>query len=151
MKILLLMLLTIPGFCANIGTLLLQGTVSEDNSIVITPIGTNNISLNLISGESAKQITSVSETCNNALGYKIKLQSLNNGNLLNNAASIAYTISYSGGSYQSIPNTPLQVKNISSLTQKTTNTSEVRINIAAVPNAVSGTYSDTLTLSIEGD
>lgn len=151
MKIIVLMFLSISSFAATSGTLLLQGSVAEDNSVTITPTGTNNISLDIISGESAKLIASVSETCNNALGYKIKLQSLNNGSLLNNAASVAYTISYSGGSYQTIPNTPLQVKNISSLTQKTTNNSEVRISITATPNAVSGTYSDTLTLSIEGN
>jgi hypothetical protein len=142
---------TVSALAASSGTLTVSGTVATVNDISITPNGSNNTTLNITAGESAKNIAAVSETSNDILGYKINLSSANAGEL-QNASDVTkkttYTISYNGGSYVTPSNTPAQVKNVSSLAALTTNTSQVLINVVAFPGAVAGTYSDTITLAI---
>jgi hypothetical protein len=138
---------------ASTGSILLSGTVSAQNDIVITANGSNNTSLNITAGEVAKNIASVDETSNNATGYKIYMYSNNAGELrhsIDPSKLTTYTISYDGGSYVAPPaiGSPVQVKNVSSLAALTTDTSQVLITVAANATAIAGTYSDTLTLSI---
>ena len=145
------LLFTILTYAASTGTLLLSGTVAVVNDIVITP--SNNTTLNILSGEVAKNVGSVAETSNNVLGYKIYMYSNNAGELQHtgdNSKKTTYQVSYGGGSYVTPPlvGSPVQVKNVSSLSGLTTNNSTVLVNVTAYASAISGTYTDTITFSI---
>lgn len=138
-------------FAADTGTLLLQGVVNVVNSISIIPNGSNNTSLDIVGGESGKLVASVSETSNNLTGYKINAKSLN-GSELRNASDASkkttYTMNYNGGAAVTLTTNYQQVRNVSSLSALTTNTSNVAVNVAAFASAPAGTYSDTVTFQI---
>ncbi len=143
--------LTQHAHAADTGTLLLQGVVNVVNSIVVTPNGTNNTTLDIVNGESGKLVASVAETSNNLTGYKINAKSLNGSELRNTSDSskkTTYTLSYDGGSAVSLSTTYQEVKNVSSLTALTTNNSNVNVNVNAYASAPAGTYEDTVTFQI---
>lgn len=135
---------------ASSGTLLIMGTVSSSNDIVITP-NANATTLNITGGEVNKTVASVAETSNNLAGYKIMMKSANASKLVHNtdsSKSTGYTVSYNGGSAVTLTTSDQQVKNISALSGLTTNNSAVAVNVAAYAAAPAGSYSDTITISI---
>jgi hypothetical protein len=147
----LLAFFSASGWAASSGTLVLSGTVPLVNDLVVAANGTNNTSLNISGGESARLVASVAETSNNATGYTITLASANGGQLTNTADATkktSYQVSYNGGGYAQPSAAAATVKSVSSLGAQTTNTSAVRVNVTAYPGAPAGTYSDTLTLTI---
>jgi len=152
MKLLILFLLMVQvAQAASSGNLLLSGVVAPNNSLVITPNGTNNTTLNVTAGVSNLNVASVAETSNDGNGYKITAQSVNSGFLqLSATAKAAYTFSYNGAAAISLTNAAQTVKTSAALTQLTTATSQVVVNVTALPNALAGTYSDTVTISIVG-
>ena len=144
-------LMSASAFAASTGTLKVSGTVAVVNDLVVTPNGTNNTTLNITAGESAKNIASVAETSNNGAGYIIQVSSANAGKLVHstdNTKFTNYTISYGGSSYAAPNANPTTVKTVSSLNGLTTQSSAVSTNVTAYPSAIAGTYSDTITLSI---
>ncbi|MGE3260668.1 MAG: hypothetical protein AB7K68_02705 [Bacteriovoracia bacterium] len=151
LPLLALFLSTSAANAASSGTLLLSGVVPLVNDIAITANGSNNSTLNISGGETAKLVASVSETSNNSSGYTVTLSSANAGQLKlasDATKKTAYQISYNGGSYVSPAVSPATVKTVSSLGTLTTNSSPVRVNVTAFANAPAGTYSDTITLAI---
>jgi hypothetical protein len=139
------------ALASDTGTLLLQGVVQAQNSIVVTPNGSNNTSLNITAGENNKNVASVVETSNNLTGYKINAKSANNSELRNsNAANVktTYTLSYNGGTAVTLSNNYQQLKNVTQLNGQTSNTSNVVVNVQAFAAAPAGTYSDTVTFQI---
>lgn len=149
--VLVLSLVANQAIAASSGTLIISGTVAPVNDIVITPNLANNTSLNITGGETAKNVASVSETSNDILGYKIMISSVNAGKLkhtVDPTKLTAYTISYGGAAYSAPTALPVQVKNVSSLSALTTNTSQVLITVTALPAALAGSYTDSITLAI---
>lgn len=139
---------------ATTGTLNLSGTVAVVSELTVNPNGANNSSLDILDGEANKLVGTTTETSNNLAGYQIKLSSLNGGELRNtsdNNKKTNYTISFDGGATTAPSTTPTTVKNITSLGTLTTDTSEIRISVEALATAAAGTYTDTLTLSIESN
>lgn len=140
-----------PALAADTGTLLLQGTVAVVNSIVVTPNGSNNTSLDIVNGESNKLVASVQETSNNLAGYKINAKSLN-GSELRNASDATqkttYTLSYDGASPVTLTTAYQQMKNVTSLPGLAVDNSDVAVTVAAFASAPAGTYEDTVTLQI---
>jgi hypothetical protein len=152
MKQLLLaaLLLSNMAQAATTGTLIISGTVAAVNDLSITP-SVNAMSLNIISGEVSKQIGLATETSNSLSGYKIRMRSLNGSKLahtVDNSKNTDYTISYNNGNYVNLSMSDQDVKNVSSLNGLTTQTSDIKINVVPYPNAPSGVYSDTVTISI---
>lgn len=148
---LLATLLSTNAIAASSGTLIVSGSVAVVNNIVITPNTTNNTSLSITGGETAKNVASVSEQSNDPLGYKIFISSVNGGELRNitdPTKKTTYTISYDGAAASAPTTVAVQVKNVTSLTALTTDISAVTINVVALPAALAGTYSDTITLAI---
>lgn len=148
-----LVLLALPANsrAASSGTLLLSGTVPLVNDLAVTANGTNNTSLNITGGESARLVASVAETSNNATGYTVTLSSANGGQLKNAGSASSqttYQVSYDGGTYAQPGTAAATVKTVNALGALTTNNSAVRVNVTAFPTAPAGTYSDTLTLTI---
>lgn len=136
---------------SDTGTLLLQGTVALVNNIVITPNGSNNTSLNITGGASNVLVASVTETSNNVTGYKINVKSANGSELRNSSDATkktTYTLSYNGGSAVTLTTSYQMVKNVSTLSGLTSNSSNVNATVAAYAAAPAGTYSDTVTFQI---
>lgn len=141
----------VQSFAASTGTLLLQGTVAAVNDIVVTPNTPNNTTLDIVAGESGKNVASVAETSNNLNGYKIFISSPTGGFLVNTsdaAAKTSYKISYDGATAVTPTVAPLEVKNVTSLTGLTTDNSAVAADVTAFTTAPAGLYEDTLTVSI---
>ena len=144
-------LLASTAMAASSGTLDISGTVSPVNEIVINPNLANKDSLNILGGETAKNVASVDETSNNLNGYQIFMKSLNGGKLqhnINPTYSTAYTVSYAGGASVSLTTADQSVRNSGPLVGLTTVTSQLTVDVTAYPTAPAGTYSDTITISI---
>lgn len=133
-------------------SLFVGGTVGDASDLVITPTGTNNTTLDIVNGETAKEIAIVTETSNNPNGYKIQAYAING--YLKFAAvpsqTVNYQISYDGGAYTSLSTSaaPVDLKTSGPLTAKTTDTSTILINVIAEPNAAAGSYGDLITISM---
>lgn len=139
------------AFAASSGTLLLQGTVSSVNDIVVTPNTANNTSLNIVDGETGKNVASVLETSNNLAGYSISISSATGGELrhtVDASKKTTYKISYDGNTSVTPSISGTTVKNVSSLSGLTNDTSDVAVDVDAFATAPAGVYSDTLTISI---
>lgn len=154
--LILTVLTSTATYAASSGTLTLSGVVAAVNDITVTPNGSNNTSLNILAGESAKNVASVLESSNDINGYKIQMYSANGGQLQlagQPSKFTAYQVSYNGGSYTTPPvaASPATVKNVSSLSALSNATSAVAVNVTALPTALAGTYSDTVTFSIVGN
>lgn len=136
---------------ADTGTLLLRGEVAVVNNILVKPNGTANTNLDILGGESNKLVAAVEETSNNSTGYKINVKSQNQGELRNTkdaSRKTTYRLGYNGQSPISLTQNYQQVKNVSVLNGQTTASSNVVVDVSALPNAVAGTYEDTVTFQI---
>ncbi|MEK2643852.1 hypothetical protein [Bdellovibrio sp. BCCA] len=139
------------AMAASSGTLLLQGTVNAINDVVVTANGTNNTTLNIVAGETGKNVASVAETSNNLAGYKIYISSATGGELRNTADATkktSYKIGYDGATAVTPTVAGVMVKNVTSLTGLTNDTSDVVAEVTAYSTAPAGTYQDTLTVAI---
>jgi len=137
------------AFAASSGTLLLQGVVAATYNISVATDGANNVSLNILGGGSNQSVANVTETANNAGGYKIQASSVNNGLLKNGSIdSLAYTLKYGAGSPVSLTTSAQTVYTSPTLSSAVTNIQNVKVSHTAKPTALAGTFSDTVTLSI---
>jgi hypothetical protein len=153
---LLIAMTTASAHAASSGTLTLSGTVAAKNDVTIAPNGTNNTTLNILTGETGKNVATVTETSNDLNGYKIQMYSANGGQLQlagQSSVQTAYQVSYAGASYVTPPlaASPVTVKNVSSLNGLTSTPSAITVNVTAYPTALAGTYSDTVTFAIVGN
>ena len=138
------------SFAASSGTLTISGTVLPVNDIVISPTA-EATNLNITGGETNELVATVAETSNNLTGYKISMSSANESKLkhsVDGSKTTTYTVSYDGAAAVSLTASPAIVKNVSSLSGLTTDTSNVNVNVAAYPLAPAGNYSDVITISI---
>ena len=125
------------------GTVQLTGTVALSCTVAVTDLKQQ---LNLVSGESSKQVGTVVETCNSGNGYTVTLNSANGGSLKNTSggnASVSYTVSYDG--QNGGLNNGMQVSRSSAQFAKNV---PLAVSIQGNNNAVAGSYSDTVTITI---
>ncbi|WP_207480619.1 spore coat protein U domain-containing protein [Arenibaculum pallidiluteum] len=128
------------ALAATSGTIRLNGTVSATCSIAVTD---GNQTLNLTGGENDKQVGTVVESCNSGAGYTVTVSSSNGGQLRNGNATVGYTLRYDTQSGNL--NGPLAVSRDQAQFGKTVT---VGVSLPANANAVAGSYSDTVTISI---
>jgi len=148
MKFLLLLFLSMPAFAWNTGVLTLSGTIASDCRVEIATTS-QSTSLNVLNGSTNVLVATVTETCNELNGYKITASSLNNG-LLKGPLSTPYQISYDGSAFMSLT-TDQVLKNVTSLSSKVIHDSAVLVNVTALPDGITGTYQDVVTISIEAN
>ncbi|MGZ3725609.1 MAG: hypothetical protein ACXWQQ_07400 [Pseudobdellovibrio sp.] len=132
-------------FAATSATLVINGTVSAVDSVVIHD---NAVNMPIVAGGTVTAAT-VDEASNRVGGYKINLHSANASKLVNTTNGTyktAYTVSYDGAAAVSLSTTDQTVKTVSSY--QATDTSNLVVNVTAFPTAPSGVYSDTITVSI---
>lgn len=138
---------------APTGTLTLRGTVAVIADVVVTPNG-DNLTLDIVNGESDKAVASVAETSNNLAGYKIFISSPTDGELQNTSdtsVKTTYQIRYDGAGAVTPTIAGVEVKDVASLSGLTTNNSSVNVDVTAFATAPAGTYEDTLTISIQAN
>ena len=130
-----------PATAATSGTVKLQGTVALNCTVAVTDL---NQSLNLVSGESARQVGEVKETCNSGTGYSISISSANGGVLKNeNSGSVRYQVAYDGQA--NYLTTALAVPRATAQFGKTI---PLTVSLDGSANAIAGSYSDTVTITI---
>lgn len=150
-----LVLGSFSAFSATTGDLILSGSVAPTLSMAITASGNTN--LDIVGGETAKQVATVAEHTNDADGYTISAYSVNGGKLINDdnsSVQVAYTLKYDGGSDITLgagSGSATVVKNSGALTQAVNDTSAVQVSLNSYPGAPSGTYSDTVTFTIQAN
>ncbi len=128
----------------------LSGVVTAiyDLQIAVKPEAAN---LNIVGGENALSVATVSEQSNALNGYKIMARSSNGSELRNTTDSTkktTYTINYDGAGPITLSTSDAQVKSVSSLPGLTTVASDVKVTVAPYGTAPAGTYTDTVTFTI---
>ncbi|MDZ5646470.1 spore coat protein U domain-containing protein [Nitrospirillum sp. BR 11828] len=132
-----------PAFAAASGTIQLNSTVAQTCTVAVTDAGAQ---LNILTGSNAVTVGSVVETCNDGAGYQISVTSANGGTLKSNATGaqpVSYTPIYDGQSSGSSVN----VVRSSAQFNKT---ATVAVTVPANAQAIAGSYTDTLTITIQG-
>ena len=140
---------SVGGVCT--GNLLLQGLVVSTNLLTVNPVGVAAMNLDIISGNSALLVATVTETSNALSGYKIFIKSNNGGalkNVLDANKKTTYTLAYDGGAPLTLNTSFQQAKNVANLSGLTNYNSNVNVTVAAYPTAPMGTYQDTVTFQI---
>ncbi|MDG3444449.1 spore coat protein U domain-containing protein [Nitrospirillum amazonense] len=138
------LLAALPASAATSGTIKLNATVAQTCTVAVTDAGAT---LNILSGSSNVAVGSVVENCNDGAGYTITVASANNGTLKSSATgaqAISYTTSYDGtngsGASFAVTRSGAQFNK----------TSAVSVTVPANAQAIAGSYSDTLTITIAG-
>lgn len=125
------------------GTIRLGGSVAVNCTVAVTDLG---VGLNLVGGESAKQVGTVVENCNSGTGYSITVASAGKGKMTSTGTGtvpVDFTIGYDG-----------QSKDLASdlvLTRAGAQFAKsvpVTVTIPANAQRIAGSYSDTLTVTI---
>jgi hypothetical protein len=147
----LIRLLPSASEAASTGTLTLQGVVPNVTSITVTPVSGYN-TLDFSVTQTNLVVAQVTEENNTSVGYAVTVSSLNGGALKNGSSSIPYTARY-GGSGFSLTALGTQVTNVSSQASVVSTAKNLDISYTGAPHSqrVSGTYSDTLTFTIQGN
>jgi hypothetical protein len=141
------------AFGTSRASLYLAGEIEVITNLFVNPeIGTID-TLDIVAGETARQVATVDEESNNAAGYRIDMESVNAGNLQHNdgTSNVPYTISYDGGAATApgAVGTPAAVKTSGALTGLTTDNSTVEITFAAGGTTLpAGAYTDTLIFTM---
>jgi hypothetical protein len=145
-----LLLLSALKVSAETGSVFLYGIVNPTYSIQVqTEPAAGH--LNILSGENLLKIASVTERSNSANGYKILISSARGGRLVNEVAvgaELEYQVSYGGTALVSPTSIATPVKISGALTEPANQVVDVAISFQGKPNALAGTYSDTLTFEI---
>lgn len=148
-KTLFLFLLTFQVLAATSGTLLLQGTIPDDLSLVVVPETNVHDNLDLTQDQTDLKVATVEEYSNSPTGFEILIQSQNSGELVNGTNSLPYTLKYDGVGVTLTSGNQVQAK--SSATSSIHDyDSDVTISYTS-QSLPSGTYEDTLTFTIQAN
>lgn len=126
-------------------TLKINGTVS---SVCTVSIEDMSQTLNLVQGANKTVVGKITETCNAASGYTIRIASANAGKLVNAAngnAKVDYTVDYDNRQNAQL-NSEL-VQNYGNQ-QAYGAVKELKVSVQGNANRVAGAYADTLTVTI---
>lgn len=136
-------------------TLFLEGYVETICEIYIDPVIGALTTLDVVGGETSRNIATATENFNGVTGYTVSIESTNAGNLTHNNGTnnVAYTIEYDGGTATApgAIGTPAIVKTVAGpLTAAITDTSTVDITVTAGGATLpAGAYTDTLIFTIQ--
>lgn len=141
------------AIAATSGSVDLSGVVPNELSISVTAT-TAASNLNITGGENQTKIATASESSRSLDGYKVFASSDNGSKLVHSngeaSGSTDYTISYDGGSSTALtnPGQAYEVRDSGPQDGLINHESDININVTAYPQAIAGTYSDTITFSI---
>lgn len=149
--VLTLSLLQLAASAATSGAINLTGTVPPVTSITIVPVVTP---LDLTVTGVNVSVATVTEASNVPLGYTVTLSSANAGIMKNGViGSVPYTLKYNGVATTLSVSPGVTVTTQGSSTSPISTNKSVTVSYTGVAAAttMSGTYSDTLTLTITGN
>lgn len=151
------------AFSATTATLTLQGIIADVLNISIAESATNDPqSLDLTTTQANLNIATVTEESNSGTGYKILVRSTGDANLLHSSVaspagaaannSVGYSLRYDNVAVAGLTTTDVTIKTVST-GAIVTDTSALDISYTGVTAAsmLSGTYSDTLTFTIQAN
>lgn len=122
------------------GTIQLKGSVATTCTISVSDV---NATLDIVGGENSRSVGTVVENCNSGSGYDITITSANAGALRSGNATVNYSVVYDNQT-QTLGSPWTVNRNSAQFGKQVT----VGVTIPARPNAVAGTYTDTLTIQI---
>lgn len=126
------------------GSVALRGTMETICFVEINQTSTDSI--DLVKGTSNLSIGTVGEKCNRGNGFTVTISSANAGALVNAGGNrAAYTVQYDNSGKKSLA-TPVVLTRTSA--KKTVSTKSFKVTIPANPEAIAGTYADTITVAI---
>ncbi len=148
-------LLLISGLmmAATTGTLALQGSIAQVLSLTITPVSGVNNNLDLSTNKINLVVGAVQEVSNSATGYKILLTSANAGKIKHttNAAFVNYTARYNGSAV-TLSTTAQTIFNQGTVAAYNVSKNfDISYTGVAAATMVEGTYTDTLTFTIQAN
>jgi len=150
-----ILLLSLASKADTSATLFLEGYIETISELYIDPVIGAATTLNIVGGEVARNIASVTETSNNPAGYEILMASENAGLLThtNGTSNTVYTIAYDGAAVAVQPpavGAEVTVKTVAGpLAGTVTDTSAVDITVTAGGALPAGAYTDTLILTLQ--
>lgn len=148
----LTLILTTNTFAASAtGNLGLSGSIADSVNITVTP-SANATNLTLTSNATDVNVASVNEVSNAQNGYQVLARSSNAGKLVHSSDSayyIGYTIKYNGGSAVTLTGSDQQVKTVVGGNYNVN--SAVTVSFTGVSSSThkSGSYTDTITFTIQ--
>ncbi len=124
------------------GSIGISGRVDPNCYVVVTD---QNRTLNLVGGTTNLTVARIGERCNSSRGYTVTFNSLNGGAVVNaNGSRIAYTMRYDGQT-RSLTSSHVRTRNGP---QNTVRTRDFQVTVPANAQALAGTYTDTITVTI---
>ncbi|MEA1651479.1 hypothetical protein UAJ10_21000 [Nitrospirillum sp. BR 11164] len=132
-----------PALADTSGSIKLSGTVAQTCTVAVTDAQTQ---LNILAGSNNVTVGSVVETCNDGAGYTITVASTNGGSLRGTSPTVppvSYTTIYDGQSGTG-------TVNVTRSSAQFGKTATVAVTVPANAQAIAGSYSDTLTITIAG-
>jgi hypothetical protein len=114
---------------------------------------TTSVTLGLNAASETPPGAAVVITCNDINGYVLTALSANNGSLKSGTSALAYKVDVDSGTPVALTTTASNLISKSSLaTPENALSHPLRVTYTAgVPNVVSGTYSDVITLTLTGN
>lgn len=135
--------LSVP-MSASAATLDISGTVAAQCSVSVTDLG---VSLDLVNGETARNIATISETCNDPNGYVVSFSS-SDGQLNGPTGyDVGYSINYDTLSAADLG---AATQSVAHAAPAWNNSNTLQANLAGNSQLAAGTYTDTITISIAG-
>lgn len=138
---------------ASRASLFLEGTIEIICDLFVDPVIGSLNSLDIVNGETARLVATVTETTNNPTGYRIDMESVNTGQLIHNngTSQTAYTIAYDGAAAVApgAVGTPVAVKTVAGpIAATVTATANVEITVNPGGALPAGAYTDTLIFTM---
>jgi len=134
-----------PAQAADSGKIELQGRVGENCTVAVAQLP-KATALDIIAGEKDAQVANVVESCNIGAGYKVSLTSANAGQLLNpltGAQPVGFSVAYDNAA-GAIEKELVALRDTAQFGKQV----PVLVSFPANPQAIAGTYSDTVTVTI---
>lgn len=134
--------LSVPMFAAA-ATIEISGTVAAQCYVSVTDLGA---SLDLVNGETSKNVASISETCNDPDGFTVSFSSADAKLNGPTGFDVDYTINYDTLAAQSLDSQ----KSVARSAPAWNSSNDLQVNLAGNSELAAGTYADTITISIAG-
>lgn len=126
------------------GNVALKGAMETICFVQINQTYTNSI--DLVKGTGSLTIAKVGEKCNLGNGFTVMVQSANGGSLVDTSGNkVPYTIRYDNSGDKSLA-APVVLTRTSA--KRTVSTKNFNVKVPAKADAVAGSYTDTITVSI---
>ncbi|OUR95472.1 hypothetical protein A9Q84_16700 [Halobacteriovorax marinus] len=143
-------LLATPVMAAPQGTLLLQGSIGQVLSLDVSAETGVNDQLDLTTTTTDLKVASVNEVSNSNTGYKIFIRTANGGSLKNGSLDqVTYTMDYDGAPVTLSINDQIAKTVVNGGVYNHDSDVEISYNGTPAASLTQGTYSDTVTFTIQ--